>query len=65
NSLNNYFWRTYDQQEIDLVEEKNGQLFAFEIKWNKERKFPPKIWQETYPNSQWQSINKDNFLEFI
>ncbi len=64
NSLNNYFWRTYDQQEIDLVEEKNGQLFAFEIKWSKERKFPPKIWQETYPNSQWQSINKDNFLDF-
>lgn len=64
NSLNNYFWRTYDQQEIDLIEEKNGQLFAFEIKWKKERKNPPKIWKETYPNSVWKSINKDNFLDF-
>jgi len=63
NSLNNYFWRTYDQQEIDLIEEKNGQLLAMEIKWNKERKSPPKIWQETYPNSQWQSINRENFLD--
>lgn len=65
NSLNNYFWRTYDQQEIDLVEEKGGRLLALEIKWNKERKFPPKIWQETYQNSQWQSVNKDNFLDFV
>lgn len=64
NSLNNYFWRTYDQQEIDLVEEKEGKLFAFEIKWKKERKFPPKIWQKTYPNTVWQSINKDNFLDY-
>lgn len=64
NSLNNYFWRTYDQQEIDLVEEKDGQLHAFEIKWNKEKKSPPKIWRETYPNSTWNSVNKDNFLDF-
>lgn len=64
NSLNNYFWRTYDQQEIDLVEEKGEKLFAFEIKWNKEKKSPPKIWSETYPNSQWRSINKDDFLDF-
>lgn len=64
NSLNNYFWRTYDQQEIDLIEEKNGKLFAFEIKWKKEKKSSPKIWQETYPNSEWQSVNRENFLDF-
>lgn len=65
NSMNNYFWRTYDQQEIDLIEEASGKLLAFEVKWNKVRKYPPKIWQETYPESVWQSINKDNFLDFV
>ncbi len=65
NSLNNYFWRTYDQQEIDLIEEKGGELFAFEIKWTKDKKTAPKIWSETYKNSKWQSINKNNFLDFI
>jgi predicted AAA+ superfamily ATPase len=65
NCLNNYFWRTYDQQEIDLIEEKSGRLRAMEIKWQKERKAAPKAWQETYPNSIWQSVNKDNFLEFL
>lgn len=31
---NNYFWRTYDQKEIDLVEEREGKLFGYEFKWN-------------------------------
>jgi len=30
---NNYFWRTYDQQEIDWVEDRDGQLYGYEIKW--------------------------------
>ena len=34
---NSYFWRTYDQQEIDYIEESNGVLKAFEIKWNKNK----------------------------
>ncbi len=33
-SSNNYFWLTYDQQEIDWVEERDGQLFGYEFKWN-------------------------------
>lgn len=30
---NNYFWRTYSQKEIDLVEEREGKLFGYEMKW--------------------------------
>jgi len=30
---NRHFWRTYDQQEIDLIEENGGELFGFEFKW--------------------------------
>ena len=30
---NNYFWRTYDQKEIDMIQEREGKLFGYEIKW--------------------------------
>ena len=35
---NNYFWRTYDKQEIDWIEERDGQLFAYEFKWQSKKK---------------------------
>ena len=39
---NNYFWRTYDQKEIDWVEEREGQLHGYEFKWKKNKAKPPK-----------------------
>lgn len=59
------FWRTYDQQEIDLVESYDGKIFATEIKWQKIRRNPPKAWTDAYKNSSWTSITKDNFLEIL
>lgn len=63
---NYYFWRTYDQQEIDLVEERDGRLFGYEFKWST-RKTPlaPKSWQATYPNAEFQVITPDNYLDFV
>lgn len=60
-----YFWRTYQQQEIDLLEDKAGKLSAYEIRWQKTKRKPPKVWEENYPESTWQSITKDNFLEIF
>lgn len=60
-----YFWRTYDQQEVDLVESKGGKLFGWEIKWDGKNKKPPKAWTETYKNSTYQIIDKNNYLEFL
>lgn len=60
-----YFWRTYDRQEIDLVEEVRGKLSATEIKWQKIKKQPPKAWRDNYPKAKWTGINKDNFLEYL
>lgn len=57
-----YFWRTWDQQEIDLVEEKEGRLYGWEMKWSKEQKKAPKAWREGYLNSTWEVITHDNFL---
>ena len=60
-----YFWRTYDQKEIDLVEEREGKLFGYEIKWGDKKIKEPKIWRETYPNAEYKVINQENYLEFI
>ncbi|MEI6678107.1 MAG: ATP-binding protein [Mariniphaga sp.] len=62
---NNYFWRTYNRQEIDLVEERDGRLFGFEFKWKPRKLSAPKIWKDTYPDSNFEVISKLNFLEFI
>ena len=62
---NSYFWRTYNQKEIDLVEEREGKLFGYEMKWGKARTKPPKEWLEAYPNANWQLINRENYLELI
>lgn len=61
---NRYFWRTYDQKEIDFIEEREGKLFAYEFKWNDKAK-PPKEFLETYSNAEFKTINKENYLDFI
>jgi predicted AAA+ superfamily ATPase len=63
--VNSYFWRTYDQQEIDLVEEKAEELFAFEFKWNKNTTRIPAAWRKTYTDSTFELIHKGNYLPFI
>lgn len=60
-----YFWRTYDGQEVDLVEDKGGKLSALEIKWQKAPKTAPKAWREGYPDSSWGVVTKDNYFEKI
>jgi len=61
---NNYFWRTWDQKEIDWVEERDGKLFGYEFKWkSKSRKFP-KAWKENYPEASLEIIDNENYLEF-
>jgi uncharacterized protein len=63
---NNYFWRTYDQQELDWLEEENGKLSGFEFKWNENRKTKiPTAYAKAYPEASFEVINKENYLEFI
>lgn len=60
-----YFWRTYDQQEIDLVEETSGAIKAFEFKWGNKTPKVPKIFDQSYPGSVYEVVNPENYLEFI
>ncbi len=65
--INQYFWRTRKQQEIDYLEEKNQKLSAFEFKWNpkKARKQPPKPFRDAYPNTPFEVITPENYQEFV
>jgi uncharacterized protein len=64
-SVNSYFWRTYDKQEIDLIEEKDGALMAFECKWNHSKSKLPVAFANAYPDATFGVINQDNYLEWI
>jgi predicted AAA+ superfamily ATPase len=63
---NKYFWRTHEQQEIDYLEERDGQLHAYEIKWNPEAKTKfPKSFINAYPGSETKVIHPQNIEEFV
>lgn len=63
---NQYFWRTYDQQEIDLVEEREGRLFGYECKWSvKTSPAPPRDWLNAYPNAAFRVITPQNYQEWV
>lgn len=62
---NNYFWRTYDQKEIDMVEEREGKLFGYEFKWETKKQKPPKLWTDTYPTAEYKVIDRHNFIDFL
>lgn len=63
--LNTWFWRTYSGTEIDYIEEVEGSISAFEIKFaQKGRKKPPKSWADNY-GEEYQTINRENYLDFV
>ena len=63
---NDYFWRTYTQQEIDYIEDVDGVLHAYAFNWNPRKKASfPKSFQEAYPSAVTKTISQDNFISFV
>ena len=63
---NTWFWRTQNQKEIDYIEEKDGQLSAYEFKWNPKAKYKqPKQFTDNYPDSNFSIITPENMDNFI
>lgn len=62
---NRYFWRTHQQKEIDLVEERDGHFFAFEFKYGQGKTGCPLEFSTAYPGSKFEVINKDNYFDFV
>ena len=63
--VNTYFWRTYDQQEIDLIEESGIDLSAFEFKWKMNKVKIPAAWKNNYPSAMFEVIHNENYLNFV
>jgi len=62
----NYFWRTYDQQELDWLEEQADTLAGFEFKWSEKKKAKvPVAFAKSYPDATFEVINRSNYLDFI
>ena len=64
-SANDYFWRTWDQNEVDFVEEREGKLFGYEFKWKKAKVKEPKNWRGTYPEATYGVITPENYLQIL
>ena len=62
---NNYFWRTYTKNEVDYLEEADAKLFAYEFKWNQNARIKSSAFMNTYPQAQFDVINKENYLSFV
>ena len=61
-----YFWRTMAQQEIDLIEEKDGRLCSFEFKWNENRKAKQPIsFSKNYEDVPFKVITPSNYIEWL
>lgn len=63
---NTYFWRTTGQAEIDYIEEQDGKISAYELKWNPKAKFSfPKAFLSEYHPPTTQIIHHDNYWEWL
>lgn len=64
-SSNNYFWRTWDQKELDWIEERGGKLFGFEFKYASKKLKQQKDFLLVYPKAKIDMIHPGNYLKFI
>jgi predicted AAA+ superfamily ATPase len=61
-----FFWRSMQQQEIDLIEENEDGLAAFEFKWNRKAKANfPKTFMDNYKVSRTMTVTPDNLEDFL
>ncbi|MBM4222974.1 MAG: ATP-binding protein [Gammaproteobacteria bacterium] len=62
---NSYFWRSYAQEEIDYLEEKDGSYHGYEFKWSPNAKSKHQAFLRDYPNADCKIISRDNYLDFV
>ena len=63
---NTFFWRTQDQQEIDYIEERDGKMWAYEMKWSPKLKPSfSRTFTRAYPDHELQFLHRDNYYEWL
>jgi uncharacterized protein len=60
-----YFWRTYTGAEIDIVEEREGNLYAYECKWGRPRRRAPESFFAAYPGASFETVSPDHYHEYL
>lgn len=64
--IKSYYWRSFQQQEIDLIESDNASLTAYELKWNPRKPARiPKTFQNAYPIQEFHTVNPENYMNFL
>lgn len=64
-SIRSYFWRSHQQQEVDYVEESDGNLLAAEIKRKPGDGRLPKSFSRAYPEAAAHWVHPGNLLDFV
>lgn len=60
-----YFWRNYNQSEVDYVEKEGNTLTAFEMKWNTRKKHRiTKAFTNAYPDAETGVVTPLSFSDF-
>ena len=62
---NVYFWRNHQKQEVDYLEESDGALSGYEIKWREQRFRVPAGFRAAYPDCPVRLVNRENLMEFV
>lgn len=62
---NRYYWRTYEQEEIDFIEEREGMLHAYKFKWGRPRSGLSETFSNAYPNSSFSWVTQENYWDFV
>ena len=59
------FWRTYDQKEVDYIEEQNNSIVGYEMKWSARKSAGAKAFMAAYENAVVHVVNQKNFQDFL
>ncbi len=60
-----FFWRGYNGQEIDLIEQSEQTVRAFECKWTAKRVKKPSLFDTLYPEATFDVVHRDNFYDYM
>jgi uncharacterized protein len=64
--VNSWFWGTYDQKEVDYIEEEGGQLTAFEFKFRSSGKNRiPREFLEIYQGTNFTTVSKEKYWDYL
>ena len=64
-----YFWRTYEGQEIDWIEERDGVCYLYEVKWVNTKSSRAstafRVFEREYSPAVAQVVSLENALDFV